>query len=325
MKISEKISQIRKNNNLTQENLADMLGVSRQTVSNWENMKCYPDIETLIMISDKFKVSLDILLKEDKEMVKDIIKKVHLGNIFKKYFLKIMLVLFILIIIGLGIWKVKFLNDNKLEHIKEVKEIVNNIEDIPIKTRKAKANTTLHKANFYIPENAIGHQRNDNLSQIYDIGDIELAILINRQKIGNFIFYDEGKFFNSDKKLERSLEIGIFNYFNYLEKHSKLPIYTLNKMFDYFKKPENQKQSLFYSNFHIKKNANVVNRIYELKNSKIYILSGDITGVMIYYELVENFVAYIYHNGWEYRFHFNDEVFTKERIIEILESIYFTE
>lgn len=55
---------------MSQEDFAEMFHVSRQTISNWENSKSYPDLETIIKISDSFQISLDILLKEDLIMVK---------------------------------------------------------------------------------------------------------------------------------------------------------------------------------------------------------------------------------------------------------------
>ncbi|MGM0124029.1 hypothetical protein IGI37_001403 [Enterococcus sp. AZ194] len=57
---------------LTQEELADKLFVSRQTVSNWENGKNYPDIPTLIAISEHYSLSLDYLLKGDVRFMKKI-------------------------------------------------------------------------------------------------------------------------------------------------------------------------------------------------------------------------------------------------------------
>ena len=75
MEIGKKIAKIRKDNKLTQDDLAEKYFVTRQTISNWENGKSYPDLETLVKISDDFKISLDKLLKEDNKMVKDISKK----------------------------------------------------------------------------------------------------------------------------------------------------------------------------------------------------------------------------------------------------------
>ena len=76
MQLGQAIAQIRKERGLTQEAFAKMYNVTRQTVSNWENEKSYPDLSTLVKISDEFNVSLDILLKGDFRMVKDIDKKI---------------------------------------------------------------------------------------------------------------------------------------------------------------------------------------------------------------------------------------------------------
>lgn len=70
MNLGKKIVEIRNTNQMSQEEFAELFHVTRQTISSWENEKSYPDIETLIKISDHFKISLDTLLKEDKMMVK---------------------------------------------------------------------------------------------------------------------------------------------------------------------------------------------------------------------------------------------------------------
>lgn len=54
---------------LTQENVAEKLNVSRQTVSNWETEKFYPDILYVLQLSDLYQVSLDELLKGDERMI----------------------------------------------------------------------------------------------------------------------------------------------------------------------------------------------------------------------------------------------------------------
>lgn len=72
MNIGTTIIEIRKQEQMTQEEFAKLFHVTRQTVSNWENEKSYPDIKTLIEISDKFNISLDRMLKEDMKMVKRI-------------------------------------------------------------------------------------------------------------------------------------------------------------------------------------------------------------------------------------------------------------
>lgn len=67
MTCGEKITIIRKENNLTQEQFAEMLNVSRQSVSKWELGTSFPDTEKLIRISKLFSCSLDYLLKDEIE------------------------------------------------------------------------------------------------------------------------------------------------------------------------------------------------------------------------------------------------------------------
>ena len=63
MEISEKVLQLRKANNLTQEELAEKLNVSRQSVSKWESGQTIPELEKLIALSEVFQVTTDYLLK----------------------------------------------------------------------------------------------------------------------------------------------------------------------------------------------------------------------------------------------------------------------
>lgn len=65
MTLGEKLSQLRKKSNYTQEQLADILGVSRQSVSKWESDVAYPETDKLIRLSILFRCSLDYLVKED--------------------------------------------------------------------------------------------------------------------------------------------------------------------------------------------------------------------------------------------------------------------
>ncbi len=68
MDIGNKIKNARNESKLTQEQAAEALGVSRQTISNWENQKSYPDIVSVVKMSDLYSVSLDYLLKGEKTM-----------------------------------------------------------------------------------------------------------------------------------------------------------------------------------------------------------------------------------------------------------------
>ena len=74
MEIERKLREARENAGLTQEQLAQAVLVSRQTISNWENGKSLPDIISIMKLSDLYKISVDELLKGDKRVQKKIEK-----------------------------------------------------------------------------------------------------------------------------------------------------------------------------------------------------------------------------------------------------------
>ncbi|EZT42068.1 MULTISPECIES: helix-turn-helix domain-containing protein [Staphylococcus] len=74
MKFHEKLKQERKKLNLSQEDLANKINISRQSISKWEREKGYPNIETLIELSELFDITVDELLKGD-DFLKDKIVK----------------------------------------------------------------------------------------------------------------------------------------------------------------------------------------------------------------------------------------------------------
>lgn len=59
MKLGEKLQELRKEKDLSQEKIAELIGVSRQAVSKWENDLSYPDSKNLIKLSEVFNVSMD--------------------------------------------------------------------------------------------------------------------------------------------------------------------------------------------------------------------------------------------------------------------------
>ena len=67
-----KIRQLRREKSISQDVLAQALGVSVQAVSKWETGKTYPDLQILVEISEQYGISLDALLKEDPQMVQTI-------------------------------------------------------------------------------------------------------------------------------------------------------------------------------------------------------------------------------------------------------------
>lgn len=76
MKIGQKLKEKRQEANLTQKELAEILHVSRQTISSWEVGRTYPDLDVLVAVSELYAIPLDDLLKDDSTMVEDITKKV---------------------------------------------------------------------------------------------------------------------------------------------------------------------------------------------------------------------------------------------------------
>ena len=81
MDIGKQISNIRKEHQLTQEEFGRLFHVTRQTVSNWENRKSFPDLQILVEISNEFDISLDTLLKGDSKMIKEMDKERVMGMI----------------------------------------------------------------------------------------------------------------------------------------------------------------------------------------------------------------------------------------------------
>lgn len=71
MTLGNKLSKLRKENNITQEQLADMLGVSRQAISKWESDSAYPETEKLLRLGRLYNCSMDYLLKDEIEEQKD--------------------------------------------------------------------------------------------------------------------------------------------------------------------------------------------------------------------------------------------------------------
>ena len=69
MDLGKKLMTMRNEKNLSQEQLAEKLNVTRQTISNWENGKFYPDIDSLVNLSKFFNVSLDNLLSYDDKVL----------------------------------------------------------------------------------------------------------------------------------------------------------------------------------------------------------------------------------------------------------------
>lgn len=84
MEIRKKLKNARIEAGLTQEKAAEKIDVSRQTISNWENEKSYPDIISVIALSDLYSVSLDELLKGNQKMAEHLEESTNVVKSNKK-------------------------------------------------------------------------------------------------------------------------------------------------------------------------------------------------------------------------------------------------
>lgn len=114
MEIGKQIKKYRTEMKVSQDELAEKVFVSRQTISNWENNKSYPDVKSLLLLSSIFGVSLDVLIKGDLEEMKKEVKTEDIEG-FKHdsaIFSVLMLIMILVPVplakfwgrIGIGIW-----------------------------------------------------------------------------------------------------------------------------------------------------------------------------------------------------------------------------
>ena len=105
MELNTQIRKYRAGMKLSQEELAEKVYVTRQTISNWENGKSYPDIHSLLLLGSLFNVSLDQLIKGDIEIMKEEIKEVEINKL-NRYgtIFTILLVVTIISAVPLVLW-----------------------------------------------------------------------------------------------------------------------------------------------------------------------------------------------------------------------------
>lgn len=126
MKFNEKMVLLRKNKKLSQEELANLLGVARQTISKWELGETTPEMDKLIKISEIFEMSLDELIKEETETI-NIPNTLNVNNnntqklagLTIKILKVILIVFMIFIILGIGlsvIGLISFKNTKNVEN-----------------------------------------------------------------------------------------------------------------------------------------------------------------------------------------------------------------
>lgn len=119
MEIGSQIKKLRNALGLSQEELAEKIYVTRQTISNWENEKSYPDIHSLLALSSIFEISLDQLIKGDIEIMKQEISKEEvrrfnrMGKLFAVLFFASIIIFVPLVVFlkipGIIIWAIFYM------------------------------------------------------------------------------------------------------------------------------------------------------------------------------------------------------------------------
>ncbi len=113
MQFSNKLKQARQQHHLTQMQVGTQLHVSAKTISSWENGRSFPDISTLVSISDLYQISLDQLLREDQDIVQHYETISKQAQRYQKYF---QITYFLNILLILAIWAVQITSSNS-KHI----------------------------------------------------------------------------------------------------------------------------------------------------------------------------------------------------------------
>ena len=110
MEIGKKLKEARINSGLTQEQVAEDIKVTRQTISNWENERSYPDIINVIYMINLYSLSLDDLLKGDDKMIEHLEENTNIVKSNRKLIAAIMInVLLVILLVAFNM----FLRDNQ--------------------------------------------------------------------------------------------------------------------------------------------------------------------------------------------------------------------
>ena len=179
--INKRISSARKASNMTQQELADKLNVSRSTISNWEVGRNYPDLDMIVELSDIFNLSLDSLLREDTEMIEEVSKEQRNGKKRKWWIAGLTSALIIsFVILGMVLKE----STNFFHYFSPVHMVMVNKEENEL---------DWHTATFY-KENFIGHSTGEDYF------------------VFNSIFYDQEIINDSDEASPIPLSVKISDY-----------------------------------------------------------------------------------------------------------------
>lgn len=233
MTIAEMIKKTRLDNNITQEEYAKKFGVTRQTVSSWENGKSLPDLQLIITICNTYNLSLDALLNEDQKYVNKIATTQKLVRILKKA-LPIFCIIAFFYVAFLGIWKINATKQNE--------KFISNVTDLGFSFENGLYIMHDKDTVYELPNQKLPFMKfKFNLQQItasYSDGDFSCNILLS---------YDKSKYtFNIDYGIDKLItgsitSNGTIKYKNFPENNADILIEHKNTLENIL-----QKMTLYY-------------------------------------------------------------------------------
>ena len=125
MRLGETILKLREEKKMSQEEFAEYFHVTRQTISNWEKEKSFPDLQTLVKISDMAGVSVDAMLRDNFEIVEQIDKKIKHLKVYKIA----TAIIAVIILVGFSYFSVQNIKQDNIVHTMET-----NLEELDLKS-----------------------------------------------------------------------------------------------------------------------------------------------------------------------------------------------
>lgn len=282
MKIGKTIMEIRERENLTQERFAELLLVSRQTVSNWETDKCVPDIETLRMMSEKFDISLDGLLGVERE-------KKFLGKKKRRYSTKFKLfTIGIIIASSLLFWYTykRILVNYYRDTLGDL--YVASYKDISVTVNFELANERFLGLNVYIPTDVERNEDDEERNEHKYFKDGLLALWLTKNE--SFLAVES-------QQNEHFSKFG-FDYKKLLRKYN---FCNEDQLADYYFAHRYEEPSIFWSK----------NKIQMHYLAMVYMRGASGGGGNVYEIAGDRIDGYVYDNGSFYvaRLDFNDSTY----------------
>lgn len=139
--IGHRIKELRTEKKLTQEDLAVLLGISRQTLSKWENGRGYPDIGSTVLLTEIFEIHLNDLLKGSSVEEAQLVKKLKFKKIIEQR--NVLLFSLIFLLLSFGIFYIQSVKKNSLSP-NDLSNVIKYLDDgeylYKMKLRKSKEN-----------------------------------------------------------------------------------------------------------------------------------------------------------------------------------------